>query len=153
MKQKLMALMVAFVTFAMQITVFAEISQCGAEIGRGEESYFLNIPDGGVDISGGVVYEFTLPIYSDSVIIKHNSTSDTINFAVDGVSQSIALSGTETGYVFSTPLRKGEKTLELSGNATISSIEFLQITEEKAVGTIKSFHRTSFEEASKLLLL
>ena len=50
-------------------------------------------------------------------------------------------------------MRIGEKTLELKGNAKISSIEFLQITEEKAVGEIASFYRTDFEEAAKTAVI
>ena len=164
MKQKLIALFVTFLILSTQVSVFANIAQCGAKIVQGDEIYTVDatkpssyqnahISSEDITLNGGAVYEFTLPIYSDRVVIKNESVGASINFIIDDFSETITLLDKETIYTFKTPLRIGEKTLEIRGNAKISSIDFLQITEQTAEATLELFNRTDFEEASKTAVI
>ncbi len=104
-----------------------------------------------LSLDGGFAkYQLTLPFYSDKVRIKSKSKGKKITLKINDKSYEIQLSDAETEYTFDTPVRVGEKDLEISAeeSVSISDITFLQITEEK-VGAMLGFNRSDFEEATK----
>lgn len=104
-----------------------------------------------ISFSGGIAtYEFTLPFYSDKVQIKSRSAGKNITLKTDGKNYDIKLEKDSTEYTFDTPIRNGEKTLEIKAESgvLISEITFLQITEEKPYNPL-GFNRSDFEDITK----
>lgn len=83
--------------------------------------------------SGSAEYEFYLRFYSDKVKIKTPNPGQTVEFTVNGITDSIKLEEAEATYTLSTPVRRGEVDLKIksSGSVVLNEVRFVEITEEK----------------------
>lgn len=121
-----------------------DLSECVSAENAGAKNAKL------LELSGGSAkYEFTLPFYSDKVILTSANSDVSVNLSIDGVNADVMLNGGNAEYTFSTPLRPGEKDLTVSGNGVkLTGIKFSQTTEPIAYER-HPFMRSDYEEANK----
>lgn len=103
----------------------------------------------GLRINGGkAVYKFTLPIYSDKIVITSLSAGKVIDIAIDSFQKEVILLRGENEIVLPTPLRVGEKTLSIAASAetAISGVSFSEIKSQLAKKK-DTLNLTEFEEA------
>ena len=158
MTKKIVALIIAFILTTLFSSVYA-VEEKRLQVSGTTYSVVLSdtaeLTGGSTDsgllvLNGGTAkYEFTLPIYSDYVIIKSDSKGQQISLKINDVSETITLSSPETEYKFATPIRIGEKNMQITaaGNVAISSIVFNEITEERSYTPIK-LDTSDYEEAT-----
>lgn len=104
--------------------------------------------------AGSAKYEFTLPFYSNKLVIKSPSAGQTVTVKINDVTEIITLSGAETEHSFDITQRVGEKDFIISstGNVSITSVIFKEIAEIRSV-TPKKLETSKYEDATSTAVI
>lgn len=146
MKKKLIALILSLVTVFVPVTALAVNSEKNEQRDWVDgDKYSVPIPDN-FTVNGEEKLEFMLEFPANYVTIETKTPGTTIGFNIDGVNHSINLEEKSTKYTFPSVVRMGEKDLYITGNATITKIEFNEIAEETSEPRIE-LEMTDYQNA------